>query len=91
MASTDENLAAALKGWSQGNQDAAIDLVKPLADEGDPAGLLLICWFLHQMGEPRNREGIPYAKRAAEQGNPWILGFYFGLLADDPTTRADAI
>ncbi len=66
-------------------------MVKPLADAGDSAGLLLICWFLHQLGEPRIREGIPYAKQAAEQGNPWILGFYFGFLADSPETRSDAI
>lgn len=91
MAPTHETLAEALRTWNQGNQAPAVEMVKPLADEGDSAGLLLICWFLHQMGEPRWREGIPYAKKAAERGNPWILGFFFGSLADNPDTRQEAI
>lgn len=87
----DETLANALTIWSRGEQQPAVDAVRPLADEGEPAALLLIVWFLHQMGEPFVREGIPYAKRAAEQGNPWILNFYFGFLADDPSLRSEAI
>ncbi len=90
-AARDEVLAEALKLWGQGQQDAAVNVVKPGADEGDAGALLLICWFLHQMADPKWREAIPYAKRASDQGNPWILGFFFGHLADDPATRADAI
>jgi hypothetical protein len=87
----DETIAEALRTWQQGNHDAAINLVRPLADQGEPGGLLLICWFFQQLGEPRAREGIPYAKRAAEQGTPWVTSFYFPMLADKPETRADAI
>jgi hypothetical protein len=88
---SDQILAEALVAWNQAQQDAAIDKVRPLADQNDPAGLLLISWFMHQMGEPRLKEGFPYAKKAAEQGNPWVLSFYFGHLVEDVATRSEAI
>jgi hypothetical protein len=86
----DELIAEALVAGNQGNQDDAIEKVRPLADEGDPAALLAICWLFQQLGQPRITEGIPYAQKATELGNPWPLQWYFPHLADDPATRSQA-
>jgi hypothetical protein len=87
---SDEVIAEALDAWQQGNQEIAVEKLKPLADEGNSAGLLLISWFLGQMGPPRIWEGLQYARRATEEGDPWTLQWYFAHLVDDPdpTKRA---
>jgi hypothetical protein len=88
VAESDIPVGEALQLWNQGSQDAAIEKLRPLADEGDPAALLAISWCLSNAG--RLQEGVPYAKRATEAGDPWVMQWYFAHLADDPATRADA-
>ena len=78
----------ALEAWTQGNQAAAIDLIRPLADEGEPAAIGLLCWFFQQMGEPRWREGVPYVGPAIEKGLPWVLNYYLGNMLNDAQLRA---
>ena len=64
--------------WQQGNRDAAIEEIRQFADACDPSSLSLIAWFLHQMPEPRWKEGIPYAETAASQGNSQPITYFLG-------------
>lgn len=80
----------ALVMWNQGNQQEAVDRVRPYADEGDRVALGVISWFLYQMGEPRWKEGIPYALKAAKSGLPWVLSYYLGNILNDPNYRSQA-
>jgi hypothetical protein len=85
---TTEQLGQALQTWQAGNQQPAIDQVRPLAEAEDLGALLAISWMYHQQGA--FQQGLPFAIKAAEKGNPWVLGWYFGHLADNPETRAQA-
>ena len=87
---SDEAILEAMSAWNGGDQDLAIEKLKPSADQGDPASLLLSCWYFSQLGVPRLFDGLPYAKRATEEGNPWPLQWFFSHLADDPSRRAEA-
>ncbi len=89
MASVDEEISRALRSWGGGDTQIAVDILRPLADQGDSVALLLICWFLQQLGI--QAESLEYAKKAAHLGNQWILANYFGLLADQSDGRAAAI
>jgi hypothetical protein len=80
----------ALDAWTRGDQNGAVERVRAAADNGDPVGLALISWFLYQMGEPRWREGIPYAEQAIRKGMPWVAAYYFGSMIGDPTLRQQA-
>jgi hypothetical protein len=91
MEASDQRLADAMKAWHQGNQEVAIDVVRPLADQGDSAALLLILWFLSQAGEPQGEAAMSYAKKAADSGNQWILSNYFPHFADKSDDRSAAI
>ena len=87
---TQQSREAALEAfaaWQQGDQQGALDRIKPFADEGDRIAVGLISWFLHQMGEPRWREGVPYALKAAGAGQPWVINYYLGNMLNDPTLR----
>ncbi|HEX6780491.1 MAG TPA: hypothetical protein VF125_00515 [Solirubrobacterales bacterium] len=89
MAPKDEQLSKAIRTWNGGEQQVAVDLIRPLADTGDPSALLLICWWLQQVGS--QPEALEYAKKAAPLGNQWILANFFGPLVDQPDGRPAAI
>jgi hypothetical protein len=59
-------IVAALQQWGQGNQQPAIDALRPLADGGDEDAIVLVAWMLGQLG--RAVDGIPYAEKAFESG-----------------------
>jgi hypothetical protein len=66
-----------------GQQPAAVaDQVKALADAGDDSATVLAAWCLLQAG--RWVEGIPYAKKAAEQGAGQIAIGYVGNMVGTP-------
>lgn len=75
--------------WQSGNQQGAIDLLRPLADEGRSWAVSFLPWLFMQMGYPRMTEGIPYAVRAAEMGSPWAASNLFnnliGNIGADPS------
>src|SRR5439155_7434769 len=78
-ASTDA-LTVALQAWSQGNQQAAVDAIRSHADAGERPAILLISWFLSQMGQPFWNDGLVYARRAAELGVPLAMSYFWGNL-----------
>jgi VIT1/CCC1 family predicted Fe2+/Mn2+ transporter len=80
-------VAEALQLWTNGNQQGAIDRVRPLAEAEDPPALALICWFFPQLGEPRWREGVDFAEKAVRKGMGWVVGNYFGNMLNDPNLR----
>lgn len=82
-----ETISQSFQHWADGQQQQAIDAVRPAADAGDPAALGLICWFMHQRGEPLWREGVPYAIAAAQKGLPWVASYYIGNMQNDPALR----
>jgi hypothetical protein len=81
-------ITSSLQSWNQGQQQAALDALRPLADEGQREALLLIAWFMSQMGQPSWNDGLAYARRAAEMGMPQALTYYFGQLFNDASYRA---
>jgi hypothetical protein len=89
VASADEEIAKALRTWAAGDPQAAIDVLRPLADDGDSAALLLICWWLQQSGDPPG--ALEYAQKAAHLGNQWILSNFFGQLVEQPDSRPAVI
>jgi hypothetical protein len=82
-----EAIAQAMRLWSEGQQQPAIDAVRSAADAGDPAALGLISWFMYQRGEPLWREGVPYAIAAVKKGLPWVANYYLGNMQNDPALR----
>src|SRR6188472_2457608 len=73
--------------YQEGNQEGALALLRPPADEGDRVALALISFLMSQMGEPKWREGVPYMRAAVRKGNPWIFGQYLGTMLNDPQFR----
>jgi hypothetical protein len=82
-----QTLLEALQLWTSGNQQGAVDRIRPAADADDPSAVGLIAWFLHQMGEPLWRTGVPYAQKALALGVPWVANYYFGNMLNDPQLR----
>ena len=72
-----ETLWQALQQWSS-NPQGAIDLVRPLADEGDPDAIVLLAYIMMQQG--RASEGLPYAKKAVDLGAAVLGPNYIGHL-----------
>lgn len=87
---SDEALREAISAWNAGDQQRAIDTLRPDADAGVPPAVLLISWFLSQRGQEGLHEGVRYAEIAARNGAPWPTAWYFGTLADQAATRAAA-
>lgn len=56
--------------WNQGNQDAALNLLRPRAKDGQPWAAALLAWLLMQQGSAGIDESITWAVRAAELGIP---------------------
>lgn len=56
--------------WNAGNQQPALDLLRPLADDGRAWAAALMAWLRMQQGYPGITESITYAIRAAELGSP---------------------
>jgi hypothetical protein len=80
-------LIEALQAWVGGNQQGAVDRLRAEADAEEPASLGLIAWFMHQMGEPHWRNGVPYAEKAIQKGMPWVANYYVGNMLNDPSLR----
>jgi hypothetical protein len=87
----DDAITSALQQWNQGQQQAALDVLRPHAEAGDRAALLLICWFMSQMGQPYYNEGLGYARKAHELGTAQGLIYFFANIANDQTMRPQAI
>ena len=75
----------AIGQWQSGQQQPAVEILRPLADLGEPVPLALICWFLHQMPEPFWRQGVEYAREALAKGMPWVHGYFVGNMQQDPS------
>jgi hypothetical protein len=82
-----ESVVESLTQWNQGQQEAAVERIKPFADKGEPAALVLISWFLAQMGQPRIADGIPYAEAAIKKGIPFIVNYYVPHMMNDQVQR----
>lgn len=89
MASTALNdaITSSLQSWNEGQQQAAVDTLRPHAESGERAAVLLLSWFLSQMGQPFWTEGLTYAQKAIELGIPQAASYYFGTLIGDPNYR----
>lgn len=83
-------ITQAFQQWNSAQQQAAIDLIRPYADQDQPWALALITWFLHQTGEPGWRNAIPYAERAVRAGYPMAINYVIGNMLNDPALRAQA-
>lgn len=84
---TPEVITDAFQRWANGDQQGAVDVVRPAADAGEPAGLGLLAFFLYQRGEPHWREGVPYAEAAVRKGLPWVANYYLGQMQSDAAFR----
>jgi hypothetical protein len=80
-------LTAAMQNWSQGNQQAAIDGLRPHADAGEAGPIALLAWYLSQMGAPHWSDGLNYCREALKLGMPQVATYYFGNLLSDPAYR----
>lgn len=56
------------QNWNQGAQDAALGLLRPRADEGEPWAAAVLAWLLMQRGYPGIEESVTWALKAAEGG-----------------------
>jgi hypothetical protein len=81
-------ITSALQNWNQGQQQAAIEALRPLADADEREPLILLAWFMSQMGQPHWNDGMRYARRAAELGMPQALTYYFNQFIGDANYRA---
>jgi hypothetical protein len=81
----------AFQFWNSGQQQQAIDLIRPFADQDQPWALALIAWFLHQTGDPGWRNAIPYADRAVRAGYPMAVNYVIGNMLSDPALRTQAV
>jgi hypothetical protein len=90
MSSTAVNdaLTSALQSWGQGNQQAAIEGLRPHADAGEPRAILVLSWYLSQMGPAYWAEGLRYCREAVSHGMPQVAAYYFGNLINDANFRA---
>lgn len=79
-----------MQNWNSGNQEAAIEGLRSMAESGERAPLLLLTWLLSQRGQSFWGEGIGYAHKAAELGMPQALTYYFPSVIGDPTHRGQA-
>jgi hypothetical protein len=79
----------ALQQFAGGNPTGAMDLLRPFADEGDPAAAAVLAWLYTSQG-PWN-EGLPYARTAARAGIVAPLPNYLGNMLSDPAMRQEAI
>src|SRR6059058_373157 len=86
-----QTLQQALQQWQQGQQQPAIDALRPLADQGVPSAMYVLAWFLHQMGDPGWREAIPYVERVVGLGYPWAANYVIGNMTNDPALRSRAV
>lgn len=80
-------IASAVQQWNTGDQAAAVDQLRPLADAKDPVALGLIVWFLHQMPQPNPSAALDYADIALDQGNPWVINYVINIAMNDASLR----
>jgi hypothetical protein len=59
-------LVNALQQWAQGQQQPAIDIVRPLAEADDEDAIALLAWMFGASG--RAIEGVEWARKAADMG-----------------------
>lgn len=84
-----ELLIKAVREWATGLQSAAVETLRPLAEQDDRSALVLISWFLHQLGD-RWREGVPHAERAVQLGLYNVANYYWGNMLGDPQFHSRA-
>lgn len=63
--------------WNAGNPAAALDLLRPRADQGSAWPAALMAWLLMQQGYPAIEESIDWAITAATAGQPTQLAQTF--------------
>jgi hypothetical protein len=81
----------ALRLWQAGNQQGAVDVLRPLADSGDIRAAIPLLQFMWSM-PPGWQEGIPYARQVAEAGVPApFLVNYVNNMLNDPPHREDGL
>lgn len=68
------------QNWNSGSQAPALDLLRPLADDGRPWAVALMAWLTMQQGYPANQQCVPFALRAAQNGMPWAAVHAFNHL-----------
>lgn len=56
------------QNWNSGNPSAALDLLRPRADQGSPWAAALMAWLLMQQGYPALDESVNWAITAANAG-----------------------
>lgn len=66
--------------WAGGNQAEATRIARELADRGKEWAVALVPWLVMQQGVPTMEQGIPYAKKAVENGMPWVALHLFNNL-----------
>lgn len=69
-------------------QEAAL-VVRPLADQGDPVANTLTAQYLMHAGNVV--DGLPYAMKAAREGNGLVAHNYFSQLWGQPDRKAEAM
>lgn len=72
-APTPEDAAVAVQVqqfWNQGNQAAALDVLRPQAEANRPWAAALLAWLLMQQGSVGMDESVNWAIRAAQLGAP---------------------
>jgi hypothetical protein len=57
--------------WSMGDQDSAMNVLRPRADADVPWAAAFMAWLLAQQGAIGHAESIQWALRAARLGAPW--------------------
>lgn len=82
--------AQALQMWTTGRQAEAMELLRPLANNGEVVASTLMAWFLQQTGEPGWRNAIPYVERAVRGGNTTAINYVIGNMMNDVALRPQA-
>ncbi|WP_439939296.1 hypothetical protein ACS3YM_06705 [Nocardia sp. N13] len=89
-AESGQAVTQAFQEWNSGQQQPAIERIRPFADRDEPWALALISWFLHQTGDPGWRNAIPYAEKAIRTGYPMAANYVIGNMMNDPNLRSQA-
>jgi hypothetical protein len=83
-------ITSALQAWNNGQQQEAVNILRPQAEANERTAVLLLCWFLSQMGAPYYADGITFSRKAAELAMPQAGAYFFGNILSDPSFRAQA-
>jgi hypothetical protein len=82
-------VAEAVRLWHAGDQQGAVNVLRPLADGGDVVAAVPLLQFLWNL-PPGWQQGVPYAQQVARAGIPApFLTNYVSNMLNDPTHRED--